>query len=139
MSITQLPRTKGKRIALGDGEKLHVGIDVHKSTCHLTLWSPARGLVTDWVAAADTPALVRSLASMRPHIGQIVYETGPTGFTLARALRVAGLRAAVDIRLDTPDSRTHQDWEGERQSADRDGLSPCARGRQKLRSLCNST
>jgi transposase len=102
MSITHLPRTKGKRIALGDGEKLHVGIDVHKSTCHLTLWSPARGLVTDWVAAADTPALVRSFAAMRPHIERIVYEAGPTGFTLARALRAAGLRADVVAPGHTP-------------------------------------
>jgi transposase len=102
MSITHLPRTKGKRIALGESEKLHVGIDVHQRACHLTLWSLARGPISHWVAPADTPALVRSLAAMRPHIERVVYEAGPTGFTLARALRAAGLRADVVAPGHTP-------------------------------------
>ena len=40
------PRSVGKRIALLSGERLHVGIDVHKATCHLTVWSETRGELT---------------------------------------------------------------------------------------------
>ena len=95
MSKDHTRANRGKRIALDKGERLHVGIDVHKRTCHLTLWSQTRGQVADWSTPADTAALVRSLVAIAPHIVRVVYEAGPTGFTLARALRAAGLRTDV--------------------------------------------
>jgi transposase len=96
------PRSNPKRIALLAGERLHVGIDVHKTTCHLTVWSETRGEITDWAAPGDPSALVRSLSPLCAQITRIVYEAGPTGFGLARALRRVGLPAEVVSAGHTP-------------------------------------
>lgn len=90
------------RIALLPDERLHLGIDVHKTSHHVTVWSEVRGALTDWCTPADPIIMVRTLSSLRSHIAKIVYEAGPTGFALARALRESGLPADVIAPGHTP-------------------------------------
>lgn len=76
-------------------EILHVGVDVHKATYHVALLSDRRGLLATWVQPARPTLLAERLTPLREHVAQIVYEAGPTGFSLARRLRAEGVRAEV--------------------------------------------
>jgi transposase len=84
-------------------ETVHVGIDVHKKTYSVTLWSEQRqALVTRWTQPAIPAVLVQSLAKYRENIEHAVYEAGPTGYELVRALRAAGFCADVIAPSRTP-------------------------------------
>ena len=77
-------------------ERIDVGVDVHKRTYSVTSWSERRqSVVTRWTQPADPKALIRGLTPYKRRIDRVVYEAGPTGCTLARALREAGFRAAA--------------------------------------------
>src|SRR4051812_10453534 len=80
---------------LGPEETAHVGVDVHKATYHVAVCTDRRGLVASWVQPADPGLLVAKLLPPRARIAQVVYEAGPTGFTLVRRLRADGFRAEV--------------------------------------------
>jgi len=82
-------------LQLGKKERCHVGVDVHKQTYHVAVWSEERGLVATWVQPANAALLVEKLRPYRKQINEIVYEAGPTGFSLARILREAGFSAEV--------------------------------------------
>jgi transposase len=97
---SQSPVRKQER--LDAGERVHVGVDVHKRSYHLALWSERRGLVTTWVQPAAPQALRRRLGPHRPQIAQVVYEAGPTGYALVRTLREAGFAAEVIAPSRTP-------------------------------------
>lgn len=88
---------KGKRIRLEEGEKVFVGADVHRKTYAIALWSDRRGLIHHWTQPADPAVLVRRLEPIRGHVQRVVYEAGPTGCALVRALREAGFRADVIV------------------------------------------
>ena len=84
-------------------EKIHVGCDVHGGKYAVALWSPQRGeWVCEWVQADDDQALIKRLDPLRPHVARVVYEAGPTGFGLARALREAGFPVDVIAASHTP-------------------------------------
>ena len=68
-------------------EVIHVGVDVHKATYHVALLSDRRGLVATWVQPARPELLAERLAPLREQVAQVVYEAGPTGFSLVRRLR----------------------------------------------------
>lgn len=89
--------SKSKRIRLKDGEKVFIGADVHRKTYSIALWSSSRGLVHHWRQPADPAVLVRRLTPIRDHVERIVYEAGPTGYALVRALRAEGLPADVIV------------------------------------------
>jgi transposase len=104
-----------KRIALKDNsikavhcmdtEHLYLGVDVHKRTYSVTAWSRERDeLVAHWTQPAEPPALIQSLAPFQGHVERIVYEAGPTGYGLVRALRTEGFRADVIAPTHTPKS-----------------------------------
>lgn len=86
---------KCKALSPQSGEILHVGIDVHRRSYAVGVWSEQRGHVAQWTQPAEPAILVARLAAWAGHVGRVVYEAGPTGFSLVRALRAAGFRADV--------------------------------------------
>ena len=106
-SFTEVPGTRGyrrwpiksSRIArfvesTGDGA-VFVGVDVHKRTYSVALSCVADGQVETWNCPADEAGLVEQLKELGCRIEHVVYETGPIGFSLCRALRGAGFNASV--------------------------------------------
>lgn len=92
-----------KEIVFMRGERIDVGVDVHKRTYSVTLWSEQReSVVLRWTQPADPEALIRSLTPYKQRINRVVYEAGPTGYTLVRALRQGGFKADVIAPSRTP-------------------------------------
>ena len=88
-------RTSPQPLRLEAGEAVHVGVDVHKASYSVALYSTARGLLTTWVQPARPEVLLQRLQPIRGAVVQVVYEAGPTGFGLARRLRAEGYTAQV--------------------------------------------
>src|SRR4051794_10490682 len=100
MSNTQprkltLVRKPNEPIRLEQGEAVHVGVDVHKASYSVALFSDGRGLITTRVQPARPEILIERLRPLREGIAQVAYEAGPTGFGLARRLRAEGFKAQV--------------------------------------------
>lgn len=76
-------------------EPVFVGVDVHKRTYSVALFCAADGQVETWNCPADEAGLVEQLRGLGCRIEHVVYETGPTGFSLCRALREAEFNASV--------------------------------------------
>ena len=77
----------------GDHEAF-VGLDVHKRTIHAAVWLEGR-VAAGWVMPPDTASVAAMLAPYSERITRVVYEAGPTGYGLARALDQAGLVVEV--------------------------------------------
>jgi transposase len=88
-------RTSSDALRLGEDESAYVGVDVHKATYHVAVHSAQRGLIATWVQPARPEVLIERLRPIRSQIAEVVYEAGPTGFTLARRLRAGGFTANV--------------------------------------------
>jgi transposase len=84
-----------KVVRLESGERIYVGVDVHKRTYHVAIWSDRRGLLAYWVQPAKAELLVEKLVPYRERLVRVVYEAGPTGYGLVRALRAARIKADV--------------------------------------------
>lgn len=97
-------------IRLTRDDDLHVGIDAHKKSLHVALWlndAPA----IDFVSPPDSAKLIDTLNNLRPALRMVVYEAGPTGYSLARAMQNANLPVSVVApsktpRQAAPDSKT---------------------------------
>lgn len=91
------------------GERIWVGVDVHKRTFSVALLRPD-GMVKDWSTPADISKLTQTLSSLPVEIGAVCYEAGPTGFGLARSLRAAGISTivAAPSRIPRPVSPTNK-------------------------------
>ena len=76
------------------GRKVWIGVDVHKRRYSVAVRRDD-GVMISWKTAADNDALMRQLAIHGMEIKSLVYESGPTGFGLARACRDAGIPAIV--------------------------------------------
>ncbi len=75
-------------------DELFVGIDVHKRSYHVALYlndAPAM----DFVMPAKNEQLSQKLIKTMPALKQVAYETGPSGYALARHLRQNSLPVAV--------------------------------------------
>lgn len=88
----------------------HIGIDVHKRSYHVAI-RRSDGEVLTQVCPADPDGLVEWIRRLSIPVGTVVYEAGPTGFGLARALRSAGIEALVAApnripRAVTPGAKT---------------------------------
>jgi transposase len=103
------PRRKSKKVRLLDGERVFVGLDVHKKTYSVALYVDGRGHVAEWTQPASPDALIRKLQPIQSQVARIVYEAGPTGFTLYRALIEAGFDAAVIAASHTPNPAVRED------------------------------
>jgi transposase len=91
----KIVRTSHQPLRLEPGEAVHVGVDVHKASYSVALYSDARGVLTTWVQPARPELLLERLRPLREAIVRVVYEARPTGFGLARRLRVEGYQAQV--------------------------------------------
>ena len=76
------------------GQKFWVGIDVHKKNYHMAL-RRCDGQVQTWVIDADPVKVAERLLSLGVPIEGVAYESGPTGFGLARTLQEKGFRVIV--------------------------------------------
>jgi transposase len=90
-----LVRKPNAPIRLEGGEAVHVGVDVHKASYSVALFSDRRGLIATWVQPARPEVLLERLRPIRAGIARVVYEAGPTGYALARRLRAEGYNAQV--------------------------------------------
>lgn len=77
------------------GELLYVGVDVHRRSFAVAIWSDQRGQVAQWTQPSEPAVLVARLTPLQAQVGGVVYEAGPTGFGLVRALQAAGFKADV--------------------------------------------
>ena len=85
---------KSKLSCLSDSDRLYVGLDVHKNSISASF------LVNDTIVktcmiASDPQGVVQLLAPWHSNLVRVVYEAGPTGFSLARALAEASLPVTV--------------------------------------------
>jgi transposase len=90
-----LVRKPAEPVRLEPGEAVHVGVDVHKASFSVALFSDRRGLIATWVQPARPEVLIERLRPHREGIARVAYEAGPTGFGLARRLRAEGFEAQV--------------------------------------------
>src|SRR5512143_1355538 len=88
-------RITSEALRLERGEAVHVGVDVHMHAYHVAVLSDRRGYLATWVQPADPGLLCDRLRPVRAQVARVVYEAGPTGFTLVRRLREADLTADV--------------------------------------------
>jgi transposase len=99
-----------KKVHLTEDDDLYIGIDSHKESFHVALWlndAPA----IDFVMPPDSAKLIDMLNKLRPALRLVVYEAGPTGYSLARALQDADIPVSVVApsktpRQSAPDSKT---------------------------------
>jgi len=91
------------------GETVWLGIDVHKLSFSVALLRPD-GVVKDWTCPADVPAITQLIASLPVQVGAVCYESGPTGFGLARSLESADIRTivAAPSRIPRPITATNK-------------------------------
>ena len=89
------------RITLTKDDRLYVGVDVHKKSDAVAIWLN-NALAVDFVMPADNPQLASMLEKLRIALKLIVYEAGPTGYSLARTLTQANLPVQVVAPSKTP-------------------------------------
>ena len=83
-----------KSVRVSEGDVMTVGLDVHKASVHAALRKNGQEVAT-WVMPMDNKTVVASLKRFGAALKKVVYEAGPTGYGLARALKKAGLPAEV--------------------------------------------
>jgi transposase len=90
-----------KRLMVTSRDQVYVGLDVHKRTVHAAIRKNGREVRT-WVMPSDGEAILATLKPLRAALKRVVYEAGPTGYGLARALEKAGLPVEVVAPGKTP-------------------------------------
>jgi transposase len=85
----------------GVHDELYVGIDVHKKQYHVALWYEG-SLKYSFVMSSDNRQVVRRLCGIRAAVKKVVYEAGPTGYSLARLLASEGFPVGVSASSKTP-------------------------------------
>jgi transposase len=109
-------RRRGKPIRLLDEEVAFIGVDVHKKTYSVCVYTEERDIVTTWVQPSDPAALAARLGAVRAQVARVVYEAGPTGYGLARHLRAADFPVDVVAPSKTPAPRSRS-GKGDRRDA----------------------
>jgi transposase len=71
-----------------------IGMDVHKKTIHVALLRDD-GQSKTFVSSADSESLAKTITGWNIPIESVVYEAGPTGFGLARALMNENIKVVV--------------------------------------------
>jgi len=102
-------RRKSKKVRLLDGERVFVGVDVHKKTYNVALYSNERGHLKHWRQPAEPETLIHALQAFEVQVAHVVYEAGPTGFMLYRMLVDAGFNADVIAASHTPNPSVPKD------------------------------
>lgn len=103
MAKVQKLMQKSKRMRVQEGDRIFVGVDVHKKTYHVAVWAEqADRLLVSWVQPAVPEVLMQILVDHLDALERIVYEAGPTGFTLARHLEGNAFPVEVISAAHTP-------------------------------------
>lgn len=82
-------------------DEIYVGVDVHKRHYHVAIWHNGR-IGCAYSMTSDNNKLLRDIQQVRSSLKNIVYEAGPTGYSLVRLLRSANLPAEVVAVSKTP-------------------------------------
>ena len=82
-----------------------IGLDVHKRSYYVSLRRNDGQHIT-WITTASPASFTNQILHLNINIVAVAYETGPTGFTLARVLQSAGLRVIVAAASRIPRSVT---------------------------------
>ena len=90
-----------KQQNLTQKDEIYVGLDVHKKSISVAIWLNGQIELT-FKTSADYARLIKQLQPLKKAIKLIVYEAGPTGYGLARALKKAELPAQVISPANTP-------------------------------------
>ncbi len=78
-------------------DRVFAGLDVHKASVHAALM--VNGLIVKtWSMPSDPAVIAASLEPYRAALSGVVYEAGPTGFSLARRLIALG----YDVKVAAP-------------------------------------
>ena len=88
-----------------DDEPFWIGLDVHKRTYYVAL-RRVDGRSITWVSPATPEVLTKQVLGLGIHVAAVAYETGPTGFALARALDQAAISVIVAAASRIPRSVT---------------------------------
>jgi transposase len=88
-------------INLTEHDDLYVGIDVHKANYHVAFYLNGAHAI-DFITPADNAKLCTTLEKLKPAIKNIVYEAGPTGYSLARQLQQQSFPVHVIAPSKTP-------------------------------------
>lgn len=75
-------------------EHIFVGLDVHAVNAVGHALNPDTGEIHSKTMAADPAMVLEWIRRFEPLV-KVVYESGPTGFVLARYLRAAGVNCVV--------------------------------------------
>ena len=89
------------KINLTTDDDLYIGIDVHKASYHVALYLNGVHAI-DFITPANNTKLCASLKKLKPAIKNIVYEAGPTGYSLARQLQLKSFPVQVIAPSKTP-------------------------------------
>ncbi len=95
-------------IRLTRNDALFIGIDTHKETYHVALHlndTPA----LDFVMPSNPNQLIEQLKPVQHAIKEIVYEAGPTGYSLARTLQKHHLPVTIAATSKTPRPAAKED------------------------------
>ena len=90
-----------------DQGPIWIGLDVDKKSYHFGI-RRSDGLSESWVTSADPQVLARQLLPIAKRISLIVYEAGPTGYSLERVLKESGYPVAVIAPSRIPRPVTNQ-------------------------------
>ena len=71
-----------------------IGMDVHKRSYHIALLR-ADGKSLTFVSPASPQFVAQLINRLAIHVAAVAYESGPTGFLLARGLEAAGIPVMV--------------------------------------------
>jgi len=83
-----------KDLKLSADDELFVGVDVHKKSYHVALYLNDTPSI-DFVMPANKEQLSQKLKATVTALQQVAYETGPTGYGLARHLKQQDLPVTV--------------------------------------------
>ena len=90
-------------LAVDPDSRFWMGIDVHKNSYHIALRRDDENIFT-WSAPASPQKILEMIIDLQIPIEGVCYESGPTGFTLARTLENAGIPAIVGAPSKIPRS-----------------------------------
>lgn len=89
------------KVNLTADDELYIGVDVHKESYTVALYLNGAAAI-DFNMSADNAKLLKLLQKVRPAVRAVVYEAGPTGYSLARTLQRARLPIKVIAPSKTP-------------------------------------
>lgn len=97
--IYTLKKSKFENVTVED--RIFVGLDVHKRSIHIAVRINGK-LAATWVTSNDVTGVMTALEPLHPGMKKVVYEAGPTGYSLARAMKKEGWPIEVVAPGKTP-------------------------------------